>query len=142
MTPRLIRHRGGQSVAEYAILIGVVSAAIIGMSTYAKRGMQGMIKKAADDMSVNHRSKSATLADPTGEKAQLAGMEAEAGVKSDPTVAGAVRKRDSSAETSSSSETKLTQSAGGALSRQLNDKTSTKGTSTAETLTSTGRTGK
>jgi Flp pilus assembly pilin Flp len=40
----------GQSVLEYAILVGIVMAAILGMQIYAKRGIQAGIKTAADQL--------------------------------------------------------------------------------------------
>lgn len=40
----------GQSMAEYAILLAIVSASLIGMQTYMKRGIQGVIRAAADDV--------------------------------------------------------------------------------------------
>jgi len=36
----MLRNRKGQSTAEYAIIIGVIVAALIGMQTYIKRGLQ------------------------------------------------------------------------------------------------------
>ncbi len=46
--------RKGQSTAEYAIVIGLVIAAVVAMQVYVKRGLQGKIKdatvyKATDD---------------------------------------------------------------------------------------------
>ena len=41
------RHRG-QSTAEYAIVISVVIAAVIGMQLYLKRGMQAKVKGVTD----------------------------------------------------------------------------------------------
>jgi len=38
----------GQSTAEYAIVIGLVIAAAVGMQLYVKRGIQGKIKDAVD----------------------------------------------------------------------------------------------
>lgn len=38
----------GQNISEYVIVIAVVSAAIISMQTYAKRGIQGVVKSTAD----------------------------------------------------------------------------------------------
>lgn len=35
---------------EYAILIAVVIGALIGMQTYVKRGLQGRLKAASDDV--------------------------------------------------------------------------------------------
>lgn len=40
----------GQSMAEYAILIAIVSAALLAMQVYMRRGIQGVIKAAADDV--------------------------------------------------------------------------------------------
>ncbi|MFC1675083.1 hypothetical protein ACFL1K_04290 [Candidatus Omnitrophota bacterium] len=39
-----------QSTAEYAILIGLVVAAVIGMQTYVKRGIQARQHDAADEL--------------------------------------------------------------------------------------------
>ena len=44
------RSVGGQAIVEYAILIGVITAAIVGMQTYAKRGIQATVKLAADQI--------------------------------------------------------------------------------------------
>ena len=43
-----MRNKRGQSVAEYAVLIGVVIAAIVGMQLYVKRSLQGKVKAVAD----------------------------------------------------------------------------------------------
>lgn len=40
--------RKGQSTAEYAIVIGLVIAAIVAMQVYVKRGLQGRVKDAVD----------------------------------------------------------------------------------------------
>ena len=40
--------RKGQSTAEYAIVIGLVIAAIVAMQVYVKRGIQGKVKDAVD----------------------------------------------------------------------------------------------
>ena len=42
------RKRRGQSTAEYAIVLSVVIAAIVGMQLYVKRGMQGKFKQVSD----------------------------------------------------------------------------------------------
>jgi hypothetical protein len=44
----LRRLKKGQSTAEYAIVIGLVIAAVVGMQIYVKRGIQGKLKDAAD----------------------------------------------------------------------------------------------
>ena len=40
----------GQSTAEYAILIAIVIAAMVGMQTYMKRGLQAKYKDASDTL--------------------------------------------------------------------------------------------
>ena len=62
----------GQGIVEYAILIGIVTVAILGMQLYAKRGIQAGIKMAADQMSPHAN-------DPDGSKAQAEGMRYESG---------------------------------------------------------------
>ncbi len=47
---RRIFYRNGQSTLEYAILIAVVVGGLIGMQTYVKRGLQGRLRDAADDI--------------------------------------------------------------------------------------------
>jgi hypothetical protein len=42
------KYRGGQSTAEYAILIALVIGAAVAMQTYVKRSLQGGIKFAVD----------------------------------------------------------------------------------------------
>jgi hypothetical protein len=44
----LRRLRKGQSTAEYAIVIGLVIAAAVGMQVYVKRSIQGKIKDATE----------------------------------------------------------------------------------------------
>ena len=44
-------NRKGQSTAEYAIVLGLVIAAVIGMQTYVRRGLQGRIRDAVDHVS-------------------------------------------------------------------------------------------
>lgn len=46
----LIRIRKAQASLEYAALIGVVVGAIILMSTYMKRSMQGNLRSASDEI--------------------------------------------------------------------------------------------
>ena len=40
----------GQNLMEYAIIIGIVVVAVSAMQTYIRRGIQAMIKVAADEM--------------------------------------------------------------------------------------------
>ena len=65
-----------QSFIEYALLLTVIAAALLGMQLYAKRGIQAGIKTATDRMSPFPN-------DPQGELAQLAGMNQEAGQRQD-----------------------------------------------------------
>ncbi len=39
-----------QNMSEYVIVIGIVSLAFIGMQTYMKRGIQGVVKSSADEL--------------------------------------------------------------------------------------------
>jgi len=43
--------RKAQSTLEYAILIAVAAAAVLSMSAYIKRGIQGRLKANADELS-------------------------------------------------------------------------------------------
>jgi Flp pilus assembly pilin Flp len=45
---RILRSKKAQSTAEYAILIGLVVAALIAMQTYVKRGLNAKMKDATD----------------------------------------------------------------------------------------------
>ena len=44
----LRRLKKGQSTAEYAIVIGLVLAAVVAMQVYVKRGIQGQFKDASN----------------------------------------------------------------------------------------------
>lgn len=44
-------NRKGQNTAEYAIVIGLVVAALFAMQTYVKRGVQARVKDHTDDFS-------------------------------------------------------------------------------------------
>jgi Flp pilus assembly pilin Flp len=43
-----LKHKNGQSTAEYAILLGLVVGAVVVMQVYVKRGFQGKVKDATD----------------------------------------------------------------------------------------------
>jgi uncharacterized protein (UPF0333 family) len=45
-----IKKKKGQSTLEYAIIIAVVIAGLIAMQFYIKRGQQGRLRSATDDM--------------------------------------------------------------------------------------------
>lgn len=40
----------GQSLSEYALVLALIFAAVLGMQTYIKRGIQGVIKTTADTL--------------------------------------------------------------------------------------------
>lgn len=44
-------NRKGQSITDYAIVLGVVTVVLMSMSTYMKRGIQARIKDSADEFS-------------------------------------------------------------------------------------------
>ncbi|MBI4982884.1 MAG: hypothetical protein HZC15_07140 [Candidatus Omnitrophica bacterium] len=44
------RRNSGQSILEYAVLLGVVVAAVLIMQVFVKRGFQGNLKESADKM--------------------------------------------------------------------------------------------
>ena len=45
-----LNKKRGQSTLEYAVLITVIIAALIAIQTYIKRGVQGRLKSATDDI--------------------------------------------------------------------------------------------
>ncbi len=56
----LRRLRKGQSTAEYAIVIGLVIAAAVGMQIYVKRGEEGRLKQTADDIGEQYAPENTT----------------------------------------------------------------------------------
>lgn len=56
----------GQAALEYAVIIMCVAGALIAMGIYVKRGMQGRLRQAADDLgqqySADHTGVNLTLA--------------------------------------------------------------------------------
>ena len=55
------RSRSGQTMAEFALVLAFVIAAVIAMSLYVKRGLEGKIKDVTDDLgtglsTTNHTS--------------------------------------------------------------------------------------
>ncbi len=47
---RRLKNRRGQSTLEYAVLIAVIVGGLLTMQAYVKRGMQGRLRSAADDI--------------------------------------------------------------------------------------------
>jgi len=58
----MLLNRRAQGTLEYAVIIAVVVAALIAMQAYFKRGVQGKIKQASDDIGEQY-SPSRTLSD-------------------------------------------------------------------------------
>ena len=59
---RRLFSKRAQSTLEYAILIAVVVGALIGMQTYVKRGLQGRLKAATDDVGTQFEPALSTVA--------------------------------------------------------------------------------
>ena len=57
---RIFRNKKAQTTAEYAILIGLVVAALVAMQTYVKRGLQGRMKDATDQVAMQNPTIGAT----------------------------------------------------------------------------------
>ena len=114
----------GQSIAEYAILIAVVTAAVTAMQVYAKRGIQAAVKVAADEMSPFG------AADSTGEQAQVEGMRYESGERRNRSVAvaGAVLTKESATATDVQRSIQTGETIGGGRSTpSLSESTTTTG---------------
>lgn len=62
----MYRHKKGQSVTEYAILLGVAIAVFAGMQTFVKRGFQAKIKTGTDAMTKAGTGSAATIAGEDG----------------------------------------------------------------------------
>ncbi len=46
----MLKTKSGQSVLEYAILMVIIIAALLTLQTYIKRGIQGRLQSATDDI--------------------------------------------------------------------------------------------
>lgn len=58
-----IWNRKGQSTAEYAIVLGVVIAALVGMQLYVKRGLNAKMKDVSDHLASEAGMTTGTTAD-------------------------------------------------------------------------------
>ena len=86
--PPVRRRLAGQALAEYALLIGAVMAAVTGISIYAKRGIQASIKNFAD-----------------GIGSQTDGIRSESGDRlSDRLISGKVLAKESKVDTAAAQE--------------------------------------
>ena len=68
--PRSSRRRRGQSTAEYAITLGVVVAALVGMQIYVKRAMNAKLKDGADSAFESVWTKLGRTTAPTADERQ------------------------------------------------------------------------
>ncbi len=57
---RILRNRKAQTTAEYAILIGLIIAALVAMQTYVKRGLQARMRDATDRVASENTAIGAT----------------------------------------------------------------------------------
>ena len=113
-----MRRMAGQAVAEYAVLIGVITAAMLGIQLYAKRSIQAGVKVAADQMSpcVGDPCRP----DPTGETAQAYGMNYETGDRTQRAFAvGFVLANESAMQTRQAHATTSATSEGGSVTRTI-----------------------
>lgn len=76
MFRRLCKHNA-QTTLEYAILIGVIVGALVGMQLYLKRGFSGKLKESADSMgqqfSAGHTTSNYNIASETVSHEDLTG---------------------------------------------------------------------
>ena len=117
------RDERGQTIIEYAILIGVVAAAILAMSTYARRGIQSGIR-VTTDLALNTAANLDPLdpeddADPEGEKTQAQGMKHEVGERVQPDGSGTLLAREAAALIERQRRIRATSQPGGILTRDL-----------------------
>jgi len=107
--PRRLR---GQAATEYALLLGVITAAILGIHFYAKRGIQAGVKFAADSLAPGGAA--------NAEQAQLEGMRYESGDRANKALAeGTVLERRSAMRTTSNKGMQHQIGAGGSTTRTL-----------------------
>ncbi|MFA5157454.1 MAG: hypothetical protein WC532_08770 [Candidatus Omnitrophota bacterium] len=57
----MLRRNSGQSIVEYAILLGVIIAALLIMQAFIKRGYQGGLKDSADKMGEQYSAGGTTI---------------------------------------------------------------------------------
>ena len=119
--------RRGQSIAEYLLIFAVVAAAIMAMQVYAKRGIQGIVKTAADQMSPEAN-------DADGRKAQLLGIRQESGDTQKKITSGSVLEKTSAITTKSNQTRTMDDSAGGSHTTDERETTQSTGTSTSEVI--------
>jgi len=70
----MFRGRKGQSTLEYSVLIAIVVAALLAMQIYMKRGVQGKLRAAADDIGQQfdaHRTSSGSINTRTGKTVEV-----------------------------------------------------------------------
>ncbi len=65
MKRRKLKYCFGQSTMEYAVLLALVAAAIVGMQIYVRRGIQGRIKNLANEISPEHYEAGTTISNST-----------------------------------------------------------------------------
>ena len=119
--------RRGQSIAEYLLIFAVVAAAIMTMQVYAKRGIQGVVKTAADQMSP-------VAGDANGRAAQLLGIRQESGDTQQKIVSGRVLEKSSEITTMTNQTRTMDDGVGGSHTRDEQEITQSSGTSTSHVI--------
>lgn len=81
-----------QNMSEYVIVIGIVSLAFIGMQTYMKRGIQGVVKDFADELSnqdaYNEKRENTSIAETSTSTSSINGSKPQIKTISRPVAGG------------------------------------------------------
>lgn len=112
----------GQAIMEYALLLGIVTAAILGMQLFAKRGIQAGVKTMADRLSPH-------ASDPSGELAQRDGIRYESRDRTDKVVGvgSVLSRRSQTRATADQTITTAVVADGSATTAVTTDATATRG---------------
>ena len=120
--------RHGQTLLEYLLLFAVISAAMLGMQVYAKRGIQAVVKTAVDEMSP-------VPGDTDGRTAQALGMQQESGDRQKQISSGSVLEKRSVITTVTNQTRTAEEKEGGRhVMSVTRDETAATGTSTSRVV--------
>jgi len=73
----MIKRRRGQSTLEYALIVAVVVGALLAMQIYMKRGMEGRMRKASDDIGKQFEADKTTVRHTTKKSGESVEVTAE-----------------------------------------------------------------
>ena len=120
--------RHGQTLLEYLLLFAVISAAMLGMQVYAKRGIQAVVKTVVDEMSP-------VPGDTSGKDAQALGMRQESGDRQKQISSGSVLEKRSVITTVTNQTRTAEEKEGGRhITNVTRDETVATGTSTSRVI--------